>query len=164
MFHRFRGLAPAALLAISACGTLFNGGPANVAFNSNPSGATILIDGAERGTTPATLALAKNRSYNVTFRLPGHQDATTEITRKMAGGYLILDILGGLVPVIVDAATGGWYVLGTNNVSMNLTQQQASIESQGQLAPAELAAVRLGAPISHVLTAAEITAGRTDRQ
>ena len=157
--------APIALVSLAACGALFNGGPANVAFNSNPSGAKILIDGAERGTTPATIALAKNKNYSVTFRMAGYQDATMDLNKKISGGYLVLDILGGLVPVIVDTATGSWYTLSTNNVTMNLTQTvaDASIESRGQLSTEQLAAVRMGTPVSRVITNEMLVAGRVSR-
>jgi hypothetical protein len=157
--HRF---APIALVGLAACGALFNGGPANVSFNSNPSGAKVLIDNVERGTTPTTIALAKNRNYNVTFRLAGYQDQNMEITKKVSGGYVILDILGGILPVVIDAATGSWYTLSTKEVNATLTQSvaDATIESRGQLNAEQLAAVRMGTPASRVITAEMLAAGR----
>jgi len=37
---------------------------------------------------------------------------------------VILDTLLGLVPVIVDAATGGWYYLDQKNMAALLMEQQ----------------------------------------
>ncbi len=145
-----RLLAPALAVSLTACGALFNGSPANVAFNSTPSGAEIWIDGTARGVTPATLPLAKNKSYAVTFRKAGFGDATATIDRKVSAGYVILDVLGGIIPIVVDAATGSWYTLSTNNVSMNLPASGAvgsSSSRAGQLTPAQLEAVKNGTPV-----------------
>ena len=136
-----RLLSPAVLILMSGCGALFNSGPANVAFSSNPAGAQVWIDGTNRGNTPVTLPLAKNRNYTVTYKLAGHEDATMEITKKVSGTYVILDILGGVLPIVVDAATGSWYTLSTNNVNMNL---RPGASAAGQLTPEQLGAVRLG--------------------
>jgi hypothetical protein len=135
----------AAAMSLSACGALFNGGPANVLVSSNPAGAEVWIDGTNRGITPATLQLAKDKSHTLTLRRSGYTDQTVVINRKLSATYLILDILGGLVPVIVDAATGSWYVLDTNTVNVNM--DGSSTAMSGQLTPEELGAVRLGASV-----------------
>jgi hypothetical protein len=139
----------AAAMSLSACGALFNGGPANVAVSSNPAGAEVWVDGTNRGITPMTLSLTKNQNHTITLRRAGYQDATATVNRKLSTGYLILDILGGLVPVIVDAATGSWYVLDTNNVNVNLTSGGTAMS--GQLTPEQLGAVRLGASVSQFI-------------
>jgi hypothetical protein len=146
-------LIVATTTGLSACGALFNGGPANVAVNSNPSGAEVWIDGTNRGVTPATLSLAKNKSHTLTFRKAGFQETTFQLNRKVSGGYVILDILGGLIPIIVDAATGSWYVLDTNTVNVNL---QGSQSAQGQLTTEQLAAVRAGTPVSHFISLEDV--------
>lgn len=133
-------------LALSACGALFNGGPANVSMNSNPGGAEIWIDGTNRGITPATLQLAKNKNHTVTFRKAGYADQNYEINRQVSPTYVILDVLGGLLPIVVDAATGSWYVLNTKEVNVQLAQQPVA---QGQLTPEQLGAVRLGTSVAN---------------
>lgn len=116
-----------------------------------------MIEGTSRGTTPTTLALAKNKSYTVTFHKEGFQDATVQIDRKVSAGYVVLDVLGGVIPVVIDAATGSWYSLSTNNVSVNLRNASAM---HGQLAPEQLAAVKAGKPLQSVLTAEQIMQAR----
>lgn len=133
----------AALTFTSACGALFNGGPSHVAFNSNPAGAEVWIDGSMRGATPLNLDLAKNHSYSVVMKKPGYMDATYNLERKVGTTWLILDILGGLLPVVVDAATGDWYTLSSENVLLNLPPRSGMLE--GKLTPEQLAAVRFGA-------------------
>jgi len=41
----------------------------------------------------------------------------------VGAGWVILDILGGLIPVIVDAATGDWHYLDQTNVNAALEKQ-----------------------------------------
>lgn len=135
-------------LTLAGCGALFNGGPANVTMQSNPAGAEVWIDGTNRGVTPVTLEMAKNRDHTVTFRRAGYQDTSVEIRRKLSGTYLVLDILGGLLPVIVDAATGSWYVLDTSNVNVNLLSGTAM---EGQLTPEQLGAVRMGVSVERFI-------------
>lgn len=67
-----------------------------------------VIDGARRGTTPFSLDLNNHTSHTVVFRQAGHQEVTCQLTTSVGAGWVILDVLVGLVPVIVDAATGKW--------------------------------------------------------
>lgn len=39
-------------------------------------------------------------------------------------GWIVLDILGALVPVVIYAATGAWYSLDQKNIDAVLEKQQ----------------------------------------
>ena len=132
----------AAITLTSACGALFNSGPARVAFNSNPAGAEVWVDGTLRGTTPLSLELSKDHGYSVVMKKAGYMDATYNLERRIGTTWLILDILGGVLPIVVDAATGDWYTLSSDNVLLNLPPRSAM---EGRLTPEQLAAVRFGA-------------------
>jgi len=112
--------AIAVLLATAGCATLFNDGQRTVAFSSTPTEAEIWINGTRRGVTPFSLDLNNHRDHTVMFRKEGHQDVVCEITATVGAGWVILDVLGGLIPVIVDAATGKWKSLdrGACNVTL----------------------------------------------
>lgn len=131
-------------LAIAGCGALFNSGPEQVTFTSQPDGADVFVNGNRRGTTPLTIPLAKNQDYVVTFRKAGHQEVVTTINKKVGATWVVLDVLGGLIPVVIDAATGSWYVLSTNAVHGSLGS--AMTEYAGTLTTEELEAVRRGVP------------------
>ena len=103
-------------LSLSSCATLFGPkGLHDVAANSDPQGAEIIIDGVSYGTTPTTLQLSPKESYNVTFKL-GDETRNVVIQNRIGVLWIILDIAGGLVPLIVDAATGDWYELSEDQV------------------------------------------------
>jgi hypothetical protein len=106
-------------LVATGCATLFKGTSEEVRLESKPGGAEVWIDGQKIGTTPVSLKLESKKTYNIEFKLDG-KTKTFRLTNHMAAGYLILDILAGLVPVIVDAATGAWMKLDTNNVIVDI--------------------------------------------
>ncbi|MCY3699592.1 MAG: PEGA domain-containing protein [Gemmatimonadetes bacterium] len=101
-------------LATTACGTLFNSKIKTVSMLSNPGEAEVWIDGTMRGTTPLTAELDNQTSHTVVFRKEGHSDVVCELTATTGTLWVVLDILGGLLPVIVDAATGDWKGISQN--------------------------------------------------
>jgi hypothetical protein len=147
-------------LALAACGALFNGGPANVAFNSNPAGAQVWVNGLNMGVTPTTLQLDKSKDHTITFRREGYADTNYQLSNRVSATYVILDILGGVLPIIVDAATGSWYVLPTSSVNVQMAPQPVA---RGHLTPDQLGAVRLGSPVADFVDAPRILRGVAQR-
>ncbi len=67
--------------------------------------------------------LQNDKEYKIEFRKEGFQTKTYNLGKRVGAGWIILDILGGLVPIIVDVATGGWYELDNTNVKVVLEKQ-----------------------------------------
>lgn len=109
---------------VTGCATIFKGASENVDFSSDPSGADVYINGSLRGKTPISLKLESKKTYTIEFKKEGYEPRTYTITNHVGAGWIILDILGGLVPVIVDAATGAWYELDQDAVNAVLQAQQ----------------------------------------
>jgi len=150
MNHRIKWSASVILaLLLTGCGALFNGGPQMVQFTSRPDGAEVWVDGTPRGRTPISLGLSKNQNHTVVFRLAGHGDFGAEITRQISAGYVVLDVLGGVVPVLIDAATGSWYKLSVNTLHGSLNPVDS--EDSGQLTPQQLTLLRLGVALDRIL-------------
>ena len=116
------------MLALShylvGCATLFKGTTQEVRFNSNPQKARVIVNSVDMGETPLTLRLESKKSYTIEFRAEGYKPKTYTISNRVGAGWIILDVLGGLVPVIVDAATGAWYSLDQTNIDAVLEKQQ----------------------------------------
>ncbi len=131
------------VLASSGCAALFASKRAHVAMQSTPSEAEVWVDGNRMGVTPVTLELSKKKSHTVTFKRDGYQDITYAIDTKVGAGWIILDVLGGLIPVIVDASTGSWKSLNTGTVNQTLTpmsqatptMEQKPTPTEGQASP-----------------------------
>ncbi len=112
-------LAVLALL-VAGCATIFKGSKEQVYMNSDPAGAKVLVNGALMGTTPVMINLQSNKTYNIEFRMDGYETKNYTLTNHLGAGWVILDVLFGLVPVIVDAVTGAWYSLDQDNIYMQL--------------------------------------------
>ena len=112
------------ILVLGGCALMFKGTSEEVGFQSDPQRAEVFIDGSLCGTTPCAVKLETKKSYKIEIRMEGYQSYTTTITNKIGAGWIVLDILGGLIPVVVDGATGAWYCLDTKYVNAILAEQQ----------------------------------------
>jgi hypothetical protein len=112
------------LLGLTGCATLFKGTSENVNMQSSPVQAEVFINGQLRGKTPLQLKLESKNNYAIEFRAEGYQPRVYNISSKVGAGWIVLDVLGGLVPVIIDAATGAWYKLDQDNINAVLEKQQ----------------------------------------
>ena len=111
-------LIVAALVGIfaSGCATLFSDTHEPVVIDSSPQGAVVELDGNEIGTTPLMINLSSDESYQVSVALNDQQRQVQTISSGIGAGWVILDILAGFVPVVIDAATGAWYTLDTDQL------------------------------------------------
>ncbi len=94
----------------SGCATIFSGSKQEIKLNSTPTGATVYINGSEEGTTPIKVNLKKGKEYIIEFVKDDYKKKTLRLSYSLGIGWLILDIVVGLVGVIVDAATSNWYI------------------------------------------------------
>ncbi|MBN2198777.1 MAG: PEGA domain-containing protein [Candidatus Aminicenantes bacterium] len=117
-------LIAALLLATWSCATLFKGTTEDVIFSSNPDPAEVWVNGAKLGVTPCTLNLETKQRYTIEFRKEGFKTEIRNLTNHVGAGWIVLDVVAGLVPVIVDAATGAWYTFDQKTVDAMLKKQQ----------------------------------------
>lgn len=115
-----------ATLAFNSCATIFKGSTDDVSFSSDPSGAKVYVNGSLLGTTPVQLELKSKNSYTLEFKKDGYETKTVLLNNSVGAGWIILDVLGGLIPIIIDAATGNWYGLDQEHVNAVLEQQQSN--------------------------------------
>jgi len=112
------------LFLSSSCATLFKGTTEEVNFNSDPQKAEVYVNGTRIGITPIAIKLETKKTYTIEFKKEGFKTKTYTITNHVGPGWILLDVLAGLVGVIVDAATGAWYSLDQKNVNAILEKQQ----------------------------------------
>jgi hypothetical protein len=111
-------------LFLSSCALVFKGTKEEVNFGSDPQRAEIYIDGVKMGETPFTLKLVTKQTYKIEFRKEGYKSKSFQINNKVGAGWIILDVICGLVPVVIDAATGAWYSFDQKNINAVLEKQQ----------------------------------------
>jgi hypothetical protein len=112
------------LLVFSSCATLLKGTNQLVTFGSDPQNAEVWVNGAKLGETPLSIMLETKKTYTIEFKKEGFRPTTKTITNHVGAGWIVLDVICGLVPVIVDASTGAWYSLDQKNVDAVLERQQ----------------------------------------
>ncbi len=108
---------------VTGCATLFGPKTHPLAISSEPHGAEVYVNGFKMGNTPVELSLKADKSYNIEFRKEGYESVTRIVNTKVGAGWVILDVLAGLVPVIIDATTGAWNQLDQDAVNASLIQQ-----------------------------------------
>lgn len=109
---------------LSGCAAVFTGGRGKVNATSNPAGAEVWVNGEKMGQTPVTLRLKTKGEYQVVIKKEGYKEQTFKLTNKVGAGWIILDVVLGLVPVIVDAATKSWYTFNEKNFNAELEKNQ----------------------------------------
>lgn len=114
----------AVVLAGTGCATLFNNKTPEIDVASNPEGAEVYVDGHYVGTTPVEVELSVREEHVIEFRKEGYENKTYRVSRFVGFGWIVLDILGGLIPIIVDAATGDWFMLDADNVNVLLVEKE----------------------------------------
>lgn len=120
----FVALLTCMVLIFNSCAIIFSGTNAGVRMDSSPDGVEVWVNGAKAGVTPCKIELKKNQEYSIEFKKEGYQTRSYRLTNSVGAGWVVLDILGGLVPVIIDAATGAWYSLSQDNINAVLEKQQ----------------------------------------
>lgn len=109
---------------ISSCATVFTGTSQKLEFHSQPGGAHVYINATYMGDTPLRIKLKSNETYHIEFKKEGYETQVRHLSNHIQTGWLVLDILTGFFPIIVDAVTGAWYSLDQENVTALLSKQQ----------------------------------------
>jgi hypothetical protein len=112
---------------MSGCATIIKGTHQEIPVASEPSNASVLVDGVRQGTTPTKLNLARKGNYVVTLALAGHETESITINRSMGGAVAGNIVAGGLIGWGVDAGTGAQYNLNPNSINIRLRRVSESV-------------------------------------
>lgn len=111
------------LLMMSGCATIFKGSKSPLTLASTPEGARVMANGVEVcSATPCAVKLASNKNYQIVFMLDGFKDKSVQVDKQIGILWLILDLVG-IVPLIVDAATGNWNSLEPEYIQVTLDKK-----------------------------------------
>lgn len=105
---------------VVGCASLFKNKYANLSIDTDPQEADIYIDGNRMGKTPLPIKLTHKKPLTVTLKKEGYEDKTYIINNHVGVGWIVLDVLGGIIPVVVDAVTNNWYTLDDESVKVLL--------------------------------------------
>ena len=100
------------LLFFAGCAAIFKGSSEDIELSSDPQGAKVYLNNQYVGITPTYMRLKSDRTYHFEFHKEGYKVRPVYLGSSVGAGWVVLDILlGGLIGIIVDAATGSWFEL-----------------------------------------------------
>jgi hypothetical protein len=111
-------------LGLSGCATVFHGSHERMSVDSDPRGAEVYINDKYSGDTPLRIKLWSGAIYRIEFRKEGYRPKVVNISNHIGVGWIVLDVITGLVPVLIDAVTGSWFSLDQHFVDAALERQQ----------------------------------------
>lgn len=102
--------APLVLLA-TGCATVVRGTTDTVQFDTDPAGAEVRLSNGQACVTPCNMEIKRNvRHLDVAIKLDGYHPADTMLTSEISGGGVAgvagNAILGGVVGMVIDSASG----------------------------------------------------------
>lgn len=94
-------------LSMSSCASIITGTKDDLTFTSNPPGAKVYVKNVEKCVTPCTVAVQRSLSKSTAdFKLDGYKDQSVALEKKFNAVTLGNILIGGVIGVGVDAATG----------------------------------------------------------
>jgi hypothetical protein len=122
--HRSLLALTAAALSTTGCASIMHGTSQNVGLSSSPTAATVTVDGFPLGTTPVIAKLSRKKDHIVRFDLAGYQPFEATLTKKTSGWVWGNIVFGGLIGLVVDAASGGMYNLTPEQLAATMPAAQ----------------------------------------
>jgi hypothetical protein len=93
-------------LGLSGCATVMSDNVDRISVYSDPPGATLRLDGARVGAAPTTIPIKRSAPGWISFELDGYEPARVHVEKVMNPWTIGNILLGGLIGLGVDAATG----------------------------------------------------------
>lgn len=138
IFSKMRALRVAVVLGaasyLAACATVTRGSKDAWVVNSEPSGAKVeTTNGHQCPATPCAIKMSRKSTFTATLTKAGYKPATVQVTHKTAtagaAGVAGNVLLGGVIGLGVDVATGASQDLVPNNVVVKLEPLEAAATS-----------------------------------
>lgn len=114
-------------LVLYSCATIIDGKYQSIVFNSSPSGAEIMINGASRGVTPLTVTLERSQDDKVAIaRKDGYEDHQFLLVSKMNMWFLGNILTGGLTGSTTDYISHAAFEYEPGMYAITLNPKNAS--------------------------------------
>lgn len=110
--------------ALGGCATIFTGTDDTITFQSEPSGAMVMIDGVDRGRTPLTTSVNRDvNSADVTYRLEGYETRTFELGQEFNMTAILSLFCFPLCPA-VDLLSGALMEYDPTSYTLELVRRE----------------------------------------
>ena len=104
----------------TSCATILSGTSDEITFNSDPGGASIMLDGLKLGKTPATVSIKRPGFGNkeITLKLDGYEDRTFMLQKEF--NTMAICNLAGWPGWVIDIITGSVMKYSKRNYDLDL--------------------------------------------
>jgi hypothetical protein len=103
------------------CATIMSGGPDRIPIATNPTGASVFVDGVLVARTPTVLTVDPRSSLGY-IRIEAQGFLPINIRRyKSINGWFWADICWGVFPMIVDLVTGEYESFDDTPIALGMT-------------------------------------------
>lgn len=126
MRHNLLHLMFGALLAVGAgigsgCATIVHlGSNEGLMIKSEPAGAKVVIDGADRGVTPLEVEVERKKSHTVVLSMDGYKETTQKVESGLSWWLAGNAVFGGVIGLVVDVLSGGGYTIEPSAINLKL--------------------------------------------
>ena len=128
------------ITAFSSCATILDGRKNTIKVESgSPVAAKVYLDGVFIGETPFKIRVEKRRIQEgslIEIKKEGYETLQYDVIRFPHVGYVMLDIVTGVIPLIVDVADGNIYRPNTRNIEYELipiAQDNSNLETDNKV-------------------------------
>lgn len=135
------GLVLAACFVLGGCASVTRGWSEDISLASTPEGAVATVSGNESHTctTPCVVQVKRSSELQVSFEKPGYAPQVVVLTREVApegvAGFAGNVLIGGLIGMGVDAASGATMDHKPNPVIVTLRPSGKSLAPSGKSRP-----------------------------
>ncbi len=116
------------IVVLVGCATIMHGTRQDIGLSSSPTGASITVDGNPFGKTPAIVRLSRGRGHIISIYADGYLPFEITLTKHVSGWVWGNLVFGGLIGLVVDAASGGLYYLSPEQVYAKLSKKEVSLK------------------------------------
>ncbi len=109
-------------LLVSGCASIVSGRHQDVQVISNPPGAEVMIDGMKRGSTPMVVELKRSERHTIKLSKEGYLEETRGTKKGFNWWFTGNIIVGGIIGIIIDFATGAVYKVKPEDINVEMKQ------------------------------------------
>lgn len=93
-------------------------------MTAEPADAKIYIDDEYVGAGYVIKKLRRNKTHIIMVKMDGYDTRYITVDTQVQAGWLLADFIFGILPMIIDAATGSWNKLDRTQYAVPLDKSK----------------------------------------
>jgi len=113
-------------IVLGGCATIIDGKNQSVTFDSEPKGATVILNGKTLGITPTTVQIEKVKGQDLKIEKEGFKVYETQLSTHLDSWFWGNILIGGVIGSTTDGITGAMYEYQPNQYYISLVSSSGS--------------------------------------